>query len=132
MKKAILSLLLLAALATSASAQGSGVGACAYNAGSLQSAYKEMLTVTNAAKLLTSSTYAPTNGNPRAVCALVVVNTNSISWWSTGAVPTAADGIITGSGVSISIGSVDLAKFQMIRSGASDAEVAVLYFVPVQ
>lgn len=134
MKKLLLSLIIIAALVTPASvqAQGSQVGACAYSAGSLVSAYKEMLTVTNAAKLLTAATYAPTNGRPRAVCALIVVNTNSISWWSNGEVPTASDGIITLAAGSISIGSIDLPRFQMIRAGASDAAVAVLYFTPVQ
>lgn len=133
MKKLILSLLVLL-LAGTASAQSSGMGACGYPPSSLRSAYKEMLTVTNAAKLLTASTYRPatSSGNPAAVCALIVVNTNSVSWWSTGDVPTAAAGVITTSGNSISLGALDLARFQMIRAGASDAEVAVVYFVPVQ
>lgn len=130
MKKLILSLLVLL-LAGTSHAQNSGMGACGYPASALKSAYKEMLTV-NGATLLTSATYKPTNGDPAAVCAVLVVNTNSVSWWSTGSVPTASDGIITTSGNSISIGALDLARFQMIKAGASNAEVAVLYFVPVQ
>ena len=131
MKRLLLAFLLIAAIITPASvqAQGSQIGACAYQAGALTSAYKEMLTVSSTAKILTVATYAPT-GRPRAVCAVVVVSTNSISWWANGEVPTAASGIISASGVSISIGAVDMPKFQMIRV-SSDAEVAVLYFVPV-
>lgn len=130
MKKLILSLLVL--LAGTASAQSSGMGACGYPASALRSAYKEMLTVSNTATILTAATYKPTGGNPAAVCAVIVVNTNSISWWSNGAVPTSSDGIITTSGNSISIGALDLASFKLIRAGASDSAVAVLYFAPVQ
>lgn len=104
-----------------------------YLPGDMKAAYKEMLTVTNAAKLLTSTVYIPasSSGNPPAVYALITVNSNSISWWSSGDVPTASDGIITLAGGSFWIGQPDFAKFQMIRAGASDAAVAVLYFTPV-
>lgn len=104
-----------------------------YLPGDMKAAYKEMLTVSNTAKLLTASTYRPasTSGQPPAVYALVTVNSNSISWWSSGDTPTSSDGIITLSGGSFWIAQPDFAKFQMIRAGASDAAVAVLYFVPV-
>lgn len=128
----LLSALILCALAPEAKAQTS-MGACAYSPGALRSAYKEMITVSTAAIGFTTATYRPasTSGQPPAVCALVTVNTNSISWWPTGATPTAADGIITGSGVSFWVGSSDLARLLMIRAGASDAAVAVLYFTPI-
>lgn len=128
----LLSALILCAFAPEAKAQTS-MGACAYSPGALKSAYNEMLTVSTVAKILTASTYRPasTSGQPAAVCALVTVNTNSISWWPTGAVPTSSDGIISTAGVSFWVGSSDLARLQMIRAGASDSAVAVLYFVPI-
>lgn len=133
MKKLILSVLSLSLILAPIPAKAqNGVGACPFNASSLVSAYKEMLTVSTTALPFTRTVYRPTNGKPPAVCATVVVNTNSISWWSTGATPTAADGIITPTAGVFSVGSTDLTKFLMIRAGASDAEVAVLYFTFAQ
>lgn len=129
----LLAAVLLCVLAPEAKAQGTSMGACAYSPGALKSAYKEMITVSTAALPFTAATYRPasTSGQPAAVCALVTVNTNSISWWTTGATPTSSDGIISASGVSFWVGASDLARFLMIRAGASDAAVAVVYFTPI-
>lgn len=105
-----------------------------YLPGDMTAASHEMITVSTAAKTLTAATYRPatTSGQPPAVYALVTVNSNSISWLSTGETPTASDGIITASGGSFWIGQPDFAKFQMIRAGASDASVCVVYFTPTR
>jgi hypothetical protein len=131
MKKLILSFLLMLACSSSVLAQGS-VGACPFSASSLKASYKEMITVSTTAKTFTLATWWPTDGRPQAVCATVVVNTNSVSWWASGDVPTSSDGIIAGTSTSFSIGSNNMASFQMIRAGASDASVAVQYFTLVQ
>jgi hypothetical protein len=90
-----------------------------------------MLTVSSTALPLTVTVYRPGNGAPNAVCALIVSNANSISWWSSGAIPTAGDGIITAAGTPISVGVNDMAQFRMIRV-VSDATVAIQYFVLTQ
>lgn len=132
MKKLILSVLLvLTLLVPQVEAQSNGVGACPFSAGSLVSAYQEMITVSNTAVGFTASTYKPTSGLP-AVCALVVVNTNSISWWPTGSTPTAAIGVLQATATSFSVGSQDMAKFLMIRATGSDSLVAVIYFTLAQ
>ena len=112
-------------------AQTSQMGACPFSANSLKAAYTEMLTVSTTALPFTASKYNPGSGAPKAVCATVVVNTNSISWWPAGTTPTASDGVITDTGGSFSIGPSNLATFLMIRAEASDSAVAVIYQVPV-
>ena len=126
-----LALLLLTLLAPEARAQN-GVGACPFGAASLVSSYQEMITVSSTAVGFTAATYKPTDGRPAAVCATVVVNTTSISWWPTGSTPTAAVGVITTSGNSFSVGTTDLPKFLMIRATGSDSLVAIVYFTLAQ
>ena len=130
MKKLIVGLLLL--LAPLAEAQNSNLGACPYPSNVLQARYSEMLTVSSTALPLTVATYRPGQGAPNAVCALIAVNTNSISWWAHGATPTASDGIINASATSISLGVNNMAQFKMIRATGTDAEVAIQYFVLTQ
>lgn len=133
--KKITSLLLAIALllpALPAQAQSATLASCPYPANVLKSAYKEMLTVSSTALPLTMSVYRPGSGAPNAVCALIVSNANSISWWSNGSIPTAADGIITAASTPISIGVNDMVSFRMIRATASDATVAIQYFVLTQ
>lgn len=133
MKKAILAVLLLATfLVPQVEAQGNGVGACPFSAGSLTSSYQEMITVSSTAVGFTASTWKPTDGRPQAVCALVVVNTNSVSWWPTGSTPTAAVGVLQATSTSFSVGSQDMAKFLMIRATGSDSLVAIIYFTLAQ
>lgn len=132
MKKLTLAVLLLLSLIAPQVEAQNAVGACPFGAASLVSSYQEMITVSTAALPFTAATYKPTNGRPAAVCATVVVNTNSISWWSTGATPTSSSGIISTSGNSFSVGAADLPKFLMIRAGASDSAVAVIYLTLAQ
>lgn len=118
------------ALVLPAPATSQAVGACPFAAGSLRAAYKEMLTVSSTALPFTASVWKPTNGNPPAVCAFVVVNTNSVSWWADGSTPTAASGIISTAAQSFSVGQSNMTTFKMIRV-SSDAEVAIQYLTAI-
>jgi len=129
MKKLFLAFALLL-VSSLASAQTAPLGACPMAPSALRAAYKEVLTVSSTALPFTSSVWAPTTGNPRAVCALVVVNTNSISFWADGSTPTAGSGMIIATAGSFWIGTNNMSQFLMIRV-SSDASVAIQYFVPV-
>lgn len=113
-----------------AQAQTTALDACPFPPGNLVVAYAEPLTVSTTAIGLTASVYNPGSGSPKAVCALITVNTNGISRWVAGRTPTASDGALVAAGVQFSVGPANLATLKMIRSGASDASVAVEYMVP--
>lgn len=106
--------------------------ACPFSANSVKAAYAEMITVSNTAVGFTQATYKPTDGRPAAVCAVVFVNTQSISWWPAGRTPTAADGVLAPTASSFSIGILNLQTFLMIRATGSDSLVAVVYQTPAQ
>ncbi len=112
-------------------AQTTALDACPFVPGDLKVAYAEPLTVSNTAIGLTASVYNPGSGAPKAVCALITVNTNGISRWAAGRTPTASDGVLVGAGVQFSIGQQNLATLLMIRSTGTDASVAVEYMVPI-
>lgn len=98
------------------------------NTQQVQATTHEMITVSNTAIGFTASKLQPTDGSPDPVCAVVTVNTNSISVWGQGT-PTASDGMILSAGQNIAVGALNLRSFLMIRAGASDAAVAVQYYV---
>lgn len=90
----------------------------------------ETLTVSTTALPLTASVYNPTGG-PRATVALVAVNAEDVRVWFDGSAPTGSVGIIVAAGAApFTVCGPQIAKLQMIRDGASDAEVAIQYFAP--
>jgi len=132
--KPFLQALLIAALVASpltalpVFAQGTVLDACPLPASALKAVSRQMFTaVSTTAVGLSSAIYNPTDGSPKPVCALIVVNSNSISAWAAGATPTAADGMIFAAPTAFSLGANNFATFLMIRAGASDAAVAVQF-----
>lgn len=129
MKRTLLVLFLALLSPVLASAQTTPLDSCPLPASAMRVAYDETFTVSSSAVGFTAATYAPTNGSPKAVCAVVVVNSNSISWRASGATPTAVIGNVQASGTSFVVGAANLASFLMIRV-TSDAVVFVNYMVP--
>lgn len=127
----VLTALSLMLLPLPAHAQTTALDACPFSPGDLKVVYAEPLTVSSTAIGLTASVYNPGSGSPKAVCALITVNTNGISRWAAARTPTASDGVLVAAGVQFSIGQANLATLKMIRSTASDASVAVEYMVTV-
>lgn len=130
MKKLSYLLILALALPIRVQAQSTPLDACPYAAGDLRVAYKETLTVSSTALPFTASVYNPGNGSPKAVCAVVSVNTNSVRWWADGSTPTASAGFLTEAVASFTVGQNNLAQFKVIRV-SSDSEVAIQYMVPI-
>jgi hypothetical protein len=128
MKKLTIALILLA-LAPSLGAQSTPLDACPLPANAMKVAYDEKLTVSSTALPFTRSVWRPTDGSTPAICAVVVVNSNSISWRATGATPTDVIGNITASGASFVVGAQNLPNFLMIRV-TSDSVVHINYMIP--
>ena len=129
MKRLIFLLILALISPVRVRAQQTPLDACPMDAGALRVAYKETLTVSSTALPFTVSVYNPGQGQKKAVCAVVSVNTNSVRWWADGSVPTASAGFLSEAVTTFTVGENNLAQFLVIRV-TSDSEVAIQYMVP--
>lgn len=88
----------------------------------------ESLTVSTTELPLTAATWKPTDG-PHAVAAYIVTEDQPVKWTVDGTTPTAAIGHEAPAGTEIVLlGARELANFQVIRSGGTDAVIYITYF----
>lgn len=130
MKKLFLAVLIFVGL-SQASVHAQVPGCPQFN--SLVARQHEVIPVSNSAVGFTSATYNPTDGSPKAVCAIVQnISANALSYWGSMGVPTASDGQQLSQFQSVVIGPANLGTFKMIRVPASDSSAAVQYLVNAQ